>query len=216
MCITKAQHEEDRVKREKRFQILKSQFPVPVREKGMALIIVILVLAFLQIVGLVLLRVTATGPRVAGNIRTQQQAYNAAEAGFDVAWMQIENFFSLGVWAHFDGHYLSQPSGIDDPQADNYFRRLTDLELLNLIDPDWDGTPDLSTVIYCRQRYVQTQGEDLDNRYRYTVFLIDDEAGSGIPDPNDAILVCIGSAEIGENVTTSRLEIELVVESPGT
>ena len=204
------------MKREKRFQILKSQFPVPVREKGMALVIVVLVLAFLQVVGLVLLRVTATGPRVALNIRSQQQAYNAAEAGLDVAWTEIEEFFSLGEWAHFDGHYLSDLSGIDDPQSNNYFRRLTDLELLNFIDPDWDGTPDVSTVIYCRQRYAQTQGEDLDTRFRYTVFLIDDEAGSGIHDPNDAILVCIGSAEIGENITTSRLEIELVIERPGT
>ncbi len=222
MCITKAQHEEDKVKREKRFQILKSQFPVPVQEKGMALIIVVLVLAFLQIVGLVLLRVTATGPRVALNIRSQQQAYNAAEAGLDVTWTEVEELFSLGEWAHFEGHYLTElsgiadPSGIDDPQSNNYFRRLTDLELLNFIDSDWDGTPDVSTVIYCRQRYAQTQGEELDTRFRYTVFLIDDEAGSGIADPSDAILVCIGSTEIGENITTSRLEIELVIERPGT
>ena len=196
--------------------MLKSQFLVSGREKGMALIIVILVLAFLQIVGLVLLRVTATGPKVAGNIRIQQQAYNAAEAGFDICWTEIEEFFSLGEWAHFDGHYLSQPDGIADPQSNNYFRRLTDIELLNLIDPDWDGTSDLSTVLYCRQPYALTQGEDLDTRFGYTVFLIDDEAGSGIPDPNDAILVCIGSAEIGTSIITSRLEIELVLERPGT
>ncbi len=204
------------------FPKINGQLPASKHEKGMALIIVVIVLAFLQVVGIVLLQVTGTGPKVAGNIRAQQQAYNSAEAGFDVAWTEIEEYFSIGDWAHFDGHYLSEPSGIDDPQSDNYFRRLTDLEFLNLIDPDGDGTPDVSAVIFCRKTYAQAQNEKYraedgtDTRYRYTVFLIDDEAGGGISDPNDAILVCIGGVEIGENITTSRLEIELVLERPGT
>jgi len=186
------------------------------------LVIVVIVLAFLQVVGLVLIQVTGTGPKVAGNIRTQQQAYNAAEAGFDVTWTEIEGFFSLGDWAHFDGHYLIEPSGIDDAQSDNYFRKLTDVELLNLIDPDKDDTPDLSTVIFCRKTFVPAQdekyqaGDGTDTRYRYTVFLIDDEAAGGISDPADAILVCIGSVELGNTITTTRLEIELVIEQPGT
>jgi len=181
----------------------------------MALVIVVIVLAFLQVVGLVLLQVTGTGPKVAGNIRTQQQALNAAEAGFDVAWTNIEEYFGLGEWAHFDGHYVIEPTGIDDPQSDNYFRGLSDIELLNLIDPDWVGTSDLENVIFCRQTYVQTEGGP-DNRYRYTAFLIDDEAGGGVADPTDAILVCIGSVELGNTITTTRLEIELVLEVSGT
>jgi hypothetical protein len=206
----------------KKFSKMKSQSPASKREEGMALVIVVIVLAFLQVIGLVLLQVTGTGPKVAANIRTQEQAYNAAEAGFDVAWTEIEEYFSLGDWAHFDGHYLKEPSGIDDPQSDNYFRRLTDLELLDLIDPDKDNAPDVSTVIYCRKTYVPAQDEKYqaedgtDTRYRYTVFLIDDEAGGGISDPNDALLVCIGSVTLGETTTTSRLEIELVLERPGT
>ena len=206
----------------KRFSKINSQSPASKCEKGMALVIVVIVLAFLQVVGLVLIQVTGTGPKVAGNIRTQQQAYNAAEAGFDVAWTEIEEYFSIGDWAHFDGHYLIEPAGIDVPQSDNYFRRLTDVELLNLIDPDKNNTPDVSTVIFCRKTFVPAQdekyeaGDGTDTRYRYTVFLIDDEAGGGISDPNDAILVCIGSVEIGGNITTSRLEIELVLERPGT
>lgn len=203
------------MKEKKRFLLINNQLPAARREKGMALIIVVIVLAFLQVIGLVLIQVTGTGPKVAGNIRTQQQAYNAAEAGFDVAWVEIEEFFGLGEWSHFDGHYLTQPSGIADPQSDDYFRRKTDLELLNLIDSDWDGIPDVSTVIFCRQLYIQTP-DGMDNRYRYTVFLIDDEAGGGISDPTDAILVCIGSVEIGNNIMTTRLEIELVLERAGT
>ena len=211
----------------KRFSKINSQSPASKREKGMALVIVVIVLAFLQVVGLVLIQVTGTGPKVAGNIRTQQQAYNAAEAGFDVAWTEIEGFFSFGDWAHFDGHYLvgsegTESEGIDDPQSDNYFRKLTDVELLNLIDPDKDDTPDLSTVIFCRKTFIPAQDEKYraedgtDERYRYTVFLIDDEVGGGISDPTDAILVCIGSVELGNTITTTRLEIELVIEQPGT
>ncbi len=206
----------------KRFSKINSQSPASKREKGMALVIVVIVLAFLQVVGIVLLQVTGTGPKVAGNIRTQHQAYNAAEAGFDVSWTEIEEYFSIGDWVHFDGHYLIEPSGIDDPQSDNYFRKLTDLELLNLIDPDRDENPNVSAVLFCRKTFVPAQDEKYeaadgtDTRYRYTVFLIDDEAGGGISDPNDAILVCIGGVTIGENTTTSRLEIELVLERPGT
>ena len=203
------------MKEKNRLPKVKGTLPASKSEKGMALIIVVIVLAFLQVIGLVLLQVTGTGPKVAGNIRTQQQALNAAEAGFDVAWTNIEEYFSIGDWAHFDGHYVIEPAGIDDPQSDNYFRRLTDLEILNLMDPDWDGTSDLENVIFCRQPYFQTESGP-DNRYRYTAFLIDDEAGGGIPDPNDAILVCIGTVEIGNTITTTRLEIELVLERPGT
>jgi hypothetical protein len=203
------------MKEKNRFPKINGTLPASKHEKGMALIIVVIVLAFLQVIGLVLLQVTGTGPKVAGNIRTQQQAYNAAEAGFDVAWTTIEEYFGILEWAHFDGHYVIEPSGIDDPQADNYFRRLSDIELLNLIDSDWDGIADLENVLFCRQTYVQTEGSP-DNRYRYTAFLIDDETGGGIPDPADAILVCIGSVEIGNTITTTRLEIELVLERPGT
>jgi len=199
------------MREKKRFPKIKGKSPASKHEKGMALIIVVIVLAFLQVIGLVLLQVTGTGPKIAGNIRTQQQAYNAAEAGFDVAWTNIEEYFGLGEWAHFDGHYVVEPSGIDNPQSYNYFRKLTDIELLNLIDSDWDGIADLENVIFCRQTYVQTEGSP-DDRYRYTAFLIDDEAGGGTPDPTDAILVCIGSVELGNTITTTRLEIELVIE----
>ena len=203
------------MKRTKRFPMVNGQLEVPRQERGVSLIIVILVLAFLQIVGLMLLMVTRTGSRVAGNMRTQQMAYNAAEAGFDVGWTEIEEFFADGEWTSFDGHYLTEPSGIDDPQSDNYFRRLTDLEVLDLIDPDGDGTPDVSTVIFFREPYIDKGGSP-DPRYTYTVFLIDDEAGGSTPDPGDALLVCIGCVGIDTNMTTSRLEIELVIQVPGT
>ncbi len=189
--------------------------PASNKEKGVGLIVVFLVLVFLQVVGLVLLMVTSTGSKVAGSIRSQQQALNAAEAGFGMAWSEIEILFEDGNWNSFSGHYLIEPSGIDAPQADNYFRKLEDKELLNLIDPDGDGNPNLNTVIFCRQPYIQNQDGSFNPLYTYTVFLIDDEATGGTPDSRDALLVCIGCVGIGKNMTTSRLEIELSLEDEG-
>lgn len=202
--------------KKKRFAVSGGQIEAAVPEKGSALVVVILVLAFLQVIGLVLLMVTATGPRVAGNIRAQQQACNVAETGFDIAWTQIEELLGSGSWASFEGHYLTQPDGIDGPQQDNYFRKLTDVELLNLIDPDGDGLPDIATVLFFKATFVQKGDGSPDDRFAYTVFLIDDEAGGGLADPEDAILVCIGSVGRGANMTTSRIEVELVIQLPGT
>ena len=84
-------------------------------EQGIGLIIVILVLSFLAAVGMALMTVTSSGNRVSGNMRWQEQAYNAAETGFDAAWALLENYFTVGGWSSFEGHYLTIPTGIDDP-----------------------------------------------------------------------------------------------------
>jgi len=209
-------YKEDKVMKKMRSPESNNQRPSSLHEKGMALVIVILVLAFLQVVGIVLLSVTGTGPRVAGNIRSQQQAYNGADAGFDTTWTMIEEAFANGNWIRFDGHYLTEPVGIDDPTSDDYFRKLTDVELLDLIDPDEDGIPNINSVVYCRQVYVRNYDGSFDPRYTFTAFLIDDEAGSAVPDPADCILVCIGTVDSGAHMTTSRIEIELAIQLPGT
>ena len=181
-------------------------------ERGAALIVVILVLAFMLTIGLVLLTVTGTGSNVAANIRTQQQAFNAAEAGFDASWFAIEDLFVNGGWASFDGHYLSEPDGIDIPSNTNYFRKLTDLELLHLLDADDNGTCDYPSVISFKQTYHIDENGDPDTRYTYTTFLINDEAGGGTPDPGDVLLICIGVFDQGSNIATSRLEVEIEIE----
>jgi hypothetical protein len=185
-------------------------------ERGVALIIVILVMSFLLIIGLVLVTVTTTGTRVAGNVRAQQLAFNAAEAGFDATWKSIQNSFLNDLWSTFDGHYMSEPIGVDDPMSDVYFRKLTDLEILNYIDANGDGIADVGNVIFCRERYVLDTSGNLDPRYTYTCFLIDDEAAGGLPDASDVLLVCIGTAGTGNTMSTTRLEIELVIELAGT
>ena len=195
---------------------MRKQKYFPEREKGVALIIVILVLTFLLSIGVTLVTVTGTGPRVSGNMRLYQQAFNAAEAGFDAAWIAIEGNFSAGGWTSFDGHYLKTPTGIDIPSSTNYFRKLTDKELIQLLDQNNDGMADSDNVIFFNEKYIPATGGGLDARYMYTAFLIDDEAGGALPDPSDALLVCVGIVKMGTNITTSRLEIGLATQLPGT
>ena len=180
--------------------------------KGSGLIVVILVMAFLVTVGVAVITVTGVGSRVAGNIRSQHHAFNAAEAGFDAAWIAIEDFFLAEAWTSFDSHYLVDPTGIDLPLDVNYFRKLTDAELLGLLDANDDGTPDYSNTIFFKQEFIPAQGGGTDPRYTYSAFLIDDEQGGGASDPGDALLVCIGTAGIGSTMTTSRIEVVLAVE----
>ena len=182
-------------------------------ERGAALIVVILVLTFMLTIGMVLLTVTGTGPQVAANIHTQQRAFNAAEAGFDASWFAIQDLFINGGWTNFDGHYFSELNGIDLPSDTNYFRKLTDLELLRLLDADDDGTCDYPNVISFKQLYHIDENGHLDPRYSYTTFLIDDEAGGGTADPGDVLLICIGIFDQGSNITTSRLEVEIEIEA---
>lgn len=210
------QAEEDKMNRKNIFSRFNNQVPALRRQKGVGLIVIFLVLAFLQIIGFALLIVTSTGTKVAGNMRTQQQAYNAAEAGFNIAWVEVEDGFAEGEWIAFAGHYLTEPTGIDDPQADNYFRKLTDVELLNLIDSDGDGTPEVNNILYCRQPFIPTGSGSYNTLHTYTAFLIDDEAGGGTADPSDALLICIGCVGSGNNLTTTRLEVELVIRSQGS
>ena len=187
------------------------------REKGIGLIIVILVLAFLASVGTALLTVTDIGNKVAGNIRWQEEAFNAAETGFDAAWALLENSFTAGGWTSFDGQYLNQPVGIDDPDITKaeslqyYFRRLTDRELLAVFAAN--GINQTTTgMLYFHEPYILNAGGSMDTRYTYTVFLIDDEIGLNITDATDVLLVCIGTAGTGNNMVTARVEAVIGIE----
>jgi hypothetical protein len=180
------------------------------KESGATLIILIIVIAFLLAVGILVLYITGTGPEVAGNLRLQEQAFNAAEAGFDNAWVQIEGSFVAAGWTNFEGHYITIPTGLSDPLDANYFRKLTDEEILAAISA---GDPNM---IFYKIPYVLDQSGGLDARYTYTAFLIDDEGGGGDPDPFDTLLICIGTVQSGSAFTTARLEINLAVQLPGT
>jgi hypothetical protein len=181
-------------------------------ERGIGLVIVIIIMAFLMTIGVGLVTVTSTGREVAGNYRFHQQAFNAAEAGFDDAWTFLSSQFSSDAWTSFDGHTMTEPAGIDLPSDANYFRKKTDEELLALIDTDGDGYANSTNVIYFNKVYVAASGGGLDQNYTYTAFLIDDEAGGASADPTDAIMVCIGCVNRGGTLVTTRLEIELVLD----
>lgn len=59
------------------------------------MMIVILVLAFMLTVGVAVLAVTTSGPKVSASMRYQEEAFNAAEAGFDAARMSIDDFLEM-------------------------------------------------------------------------------------------------------------------------
>ncbi|MCX8160107.1 MAG: hypothetical protein N3G18_04145, partial [Candidatus Saccharicenans sp.] len=169
--------------------------------EGSGLIAVILVMAFMLTVGVAVLTVTSSGPKVSASMRDQEEAFNAAEAGFDAARMTIEDRIAAGTWGSFSDHYLTSPSGIDIPFLNMnlatpnplYFRRLTDEQILRLLDQNSDGRADnpLQVVLF-EEPFVYDRSGNLDLRYRYTVFLIDDEAGYSTTDPKDFLMVCIG------------------------
>ncbi len=183
------------------------------QEKGFGILIVVIIMAFMMTLGIAMLTITGTGTKVAGNIRNQEKAFNAAEAGFNYAWSYIDQLFSGEAWASFSGHYLTEPTGIDLPLSTYYFRRLTDQEIFALIDTNGDGTPDVNNVLFFRQAFIPVSGGGLDINITYTVFLIDDEAGGSTPDPLDTLMVCIGAVGTGAGMTTARIEIELAKES---
>jgi len=195
-------------------RLLKERKNIP-PQQGFGIVIVILVLAFLLSIGLVLLTVTATGPKVAGNVRWQEEAFSAAEAGFDAAYELLEGNFS-GFWTSFDTHYLENPTGIDDPLSTEYFRKKTDEELLNMLGSFDAGSAYFTNILFYKTEYINISGTGMDTRHTYTVFLIDYEAGAPASDPGDALLVCIGCVELGSSLVTSRLEIELALQGAGT
>lgn len=186
------------------------------QQRGSTLIVVILVIAFLLAVGIAVLTVTSTGPKISGNVRDQEEAFNAAEAGFDASRKAVENLIMSGTWVSFSDHCLDVPYGIDIPfigGAENplYFRRNTDEEVLAMIAPYKD---DINKVLFYDNPYVKdTAGLD-DLRYTYSAFMINDEAGGGPPDPSDVLLVCIGVLRAGSRVVaTARLEIVLAMQA---
>lgn len=173
------------------------------KERGSTFIVVILVTAFLLTVGVALLTVTSTGPKAAGNIRNQAEAFGAAEAGFEAGRMFIEQNFIDGLWSSFSGLYLQEPSGIDYPAHSEYFRRLTDEEILQALSPEING------VLFYDQPYIPAAGGEFDPNFTYTVFLIDPTAWAAVPNPSAALMVCIGAVRAGNRIlATSRLEIE--------
>ncbi len=192
---------------------------------GSGLIVVILVLAFMLTVGVAVLTISSTGPKVSAAMRYQEEAFNAAEAGFNAARTAMEEYFASRTWTSFSEHYLTTPEGIDIPFINGdlnnpnpgYFRRLTDEQILDLLNPNHDETADVPAgqLVFFEQPFVYTANNQLDKRYRYTVFLIDDEAGTGAAsDPRDVLMVCIGVVRAGQDVSdrilaTCRLEIEL-------
>jgi hypothetical protein len=172
------------------------------REQGSGLIVIIMIVAFMLAVGMLLLTVTGLSPKASDSMRLQGLAFDAAEAGFNAAWIVLNDNFLNRVTTSFNGQYRTHfggSPGLDDPASPNYFRKLADEQIIADVQADptnalFDSEP-LAT----------------DGRCAFTVFLINDEApGTITADDNDCILVCIGR---GPRNTTKRLEIVIEVGS---
>jgi Tfp pilus assembly protein PilX len=161
-------------------------------------------------VGVALLVITGIAPKVSTSVRTQEQAFNAAEAGFEAARITLENNLLSGTWNSLTGNCLRTPTGIDTPilsgsPNSGYFRRLSDVSLIQTLSAGTTG------VIYYNQPFIQTGSGTYDTTRTYTVFLIDQGLTS------DALMVCIGIVWAGKQVlASSRLEIDIGLQSSGT
>lgn len=179
-------------------------------ERGSSLIVVILVMAFMLAVGVAILTITGIAPKVSGSVREQEEAFNTAEAGFEAARLAIERSLLDGTWANLQDNCLRTPHGVDLPLESNYFRRQSDLAMTETLSEGTTG------VLFKDRPFLKTAGGQDDMTRTFTVFLIDDEAGAGVPDPTDVLLVCIGIVRSGNRIlSTSRLEVLLGLESPG-
>jgi hypothetical protein len=190
---------------------------------GTGLIVVMLIMAFIAAVGTALVSLTGMGTKMAGSLRTYDDALGAAEAGFEASRSVIEGSFVSGAWTTFDRHYVDQPTGIDLPlQSGNpnpsYFRCRTDEQLLSDFDSNGDGTPNVSNLLFFQQPYIVSQYGGMVTKYVYTAFLIDDDAAANPSnrDHSSALLVVIGSVRDGTRVLkSSRLEVNLAVAAGG-
>ncbi|HVP89758.1 MAG TPA: PilX N-terminal domain-containing pilus assembly protein [Terriglobales bacterium] len=179
-------------------------------ERGSSLIVVIIVMAFMLAVGVAILAVTGIAPKVSGSVRDQEEAFNSAEAGFDAARLLIEHSLLDGTWANLQDNCCRTPAGIDLPLDANYYRRQSDAALSETLTLGTTG------VLYKDQPFLKTVDGHDDTTRTYTVFIIDDEAGGGVVDPTDVMLVCIGVVRSGSRIlATSRLEVLLGLETVG-
>jgi hypothetical protein len=184
-------------------------------ERGAGLFIVILISAGLAAVGIALVSLTSMGPKLSGGLRSQEEAFNAAEAGFEAARTMIDNYLSLGVWGDFTGRYLVQPANIDIPLISGaanpaFFRNRTDEELLASFDTNGDGTADVANLLFLNQTFALNEQGLTDTRLVATAFLINKQAGGGSANTTSALLVVIGVVRAGTRVlATTRLEIDL-------
>jgi len=184
---------------------MKPRRPDPGRERGSGLIIIIMIVAFMLAVGAILLTVTGMSPAASDSMRLQGMAFDAAEAGFNAAWVVLNDNFLNRAWSDFNGQYRTiygGATGLDDPLSPNYFRSLTDAQLVADIAADNTAA---NPAIFSSEPLAN------EPRCAFTVFLINDEApGTIVADDRDCILVCIGR---GPRNTFKRLEIVIEVGS---
>lgn len=203
--------------------------PAPTnRERGSGLIIIIMIVAFMLAVGMLLLSVTGTSPKVSDNIRLQGLAFDAAEAGFDAAWASLNDSFMTMSYTSFSGHYhadyAGNPGVLDKPGPITthpfYFRNLTDAEIYG---DCLENAGVYGTTLIWNNIQIDPDPAVADSATdfvaSYTVFLINDEGA--VADDHDCTMVCIGRygrraatrQDLGPRDVYKRLEIVIEVGS---
>lgn len=80
----------------------------PSRERGMALLIALIVLIVVSILGVAAMRVALFQSRVSVNSQTENLAFQAAESGLNVALTQARNEIAGGVLPSEPGHLFNK------------------------------------------------------------------------------------------------------------
>ncbi|MEN6310289.1 MAG: PilX N-terminal domain-containing pilus assembly protein [Acidobacteriota bacterium] len=180
-------------------------------ERGSSLIVVIIIMAFMLAVGVAVLTITGVAPKLSGSVRDQEEAFNTAEAGFEAARIAIEQGLLNGTITSLQDNCLKTPTGIDLPLDAAYYRRQSDIALVETLSEGTTG------VLFKDHPFLKTTSGSDDLTRTYTVFLIDDEAGGATSDATDVLLISIGVIRSGNRIlSTSRLEVLLGLESGGS
>ena len=175
------------------------------RERGSGLIVIIMIVAFMLAVGMLLLTVTGMSPKASDSMRLQGMAFDAAEAGFNAAWVVLnDNFLNRAL------DELRRPVP-DELRRRAGPRRPDQPELF----PQPDRRADRRRHRR-RQHGRQPAPVQLRAAGHRPALLVHGlphqrrSAGTITADDNDCILVCIGR---GPRNTFKRLEIVIEVGS---
>lgn len=91
--------------------------PPPRKERGLVLIISLIILVALTLAGISLIRAVDTANLIAGNLAFQQSATHSADAGFEaaVSWIQGSDTATLSADSPTDGYFATSANANPTP-----------------------------------------------------------------------------------------------------
>jgi type IV pilus assembly protein PilX len=129
-------------------------------ERGVALIVGLVILAVLSLIGVAAFTMSTQQERMAGNSRDRIRAFEAAEA----ALRDCEHFVSPGGGALFngnDGTYVAaQPPALTAAESINWASSAA-VHTPGITNPEWSKTPVCIAEQFRVQRGIRQQGDAL-------------------------------------------------------